>query len=91
MSFPRTPATASATTVGRRDEMGELMMMGLRLTQEGVSKAAFEQRFGEGLEAVYAAQIQQLVGQGLLEWAGETLRLTGRGRLLGNRVFMEFI
>jgi hypothetical protein len=31
---------------------------------------------------------------GLLEWAGadgEYLRLTRRGRLLGNRVFVEFI
>jgi hypothetical protein len=32
---------------------------------------------------------------GLLEWMGERenarLRLTARGRLLGNQVFMEFI
>ncbi len=35
--------------------------------------------------------LEKLTRQGLLEWAGEKLRLTQRGRLLGNRVFVEFI
>ncbi len=92
LEFPRTPATVEARRLTPAEEMGEYMMMGLRLTQEGVSAARFRQRFGLPLEAAYGAQIARLTALGLLEWAGEdTLRLTPRGRLLGNRVFMEFV
>lgn len=89
--FPRTPATASINTVDRTEEMGEVMMMGLRLIQEGISDFGFEQRFGMRLRAVYGAQVETLREKGLLEWQGEILRLTPAGRLLGNQVFMEFI
>jgi len=64
------------------------------LTEEGVSKETFQERFGETLEAVYGPQIELLVASGLLEWGGDdkdVLRLTHRGRLLGNRVFVEFV
>jgi oxygen-independent coproporphyrinogen-3 oxidase len=92
--FPRTPATVSARPVDRAAEIGETMMMGLRLTQEGVSRTAFQQRFGLALEEVFDVEIQDLCGKGLLEWAGaggDILRLTSQGRLLGNQVFMRFI
>jgi oxygen-independent coproporphyrinogen-3 oxidase len=70
------------------------MMMGLRLVDEGVSAANFKARFGEPLGLVFQSQIERLVKQRLLEWAGtggDRLRLTPGGRLLGNQVFMEFI
>jgi oxygen-independent coproporphyrinogen-3 oxidase len=92
--FPCTPATASIRTVERLDELGETMMMGLRLVEEGVGEGDFSARFGQNLGEVYGAQIERLVGLGLLEWGGERsdrLRLTERGRLLGNQVFVEFI
>lgn len=91
LPFPRTPATASAAPVDRAAEIGETMMMGLRLTGEGVSARAFGERFGAPLDELFAKQIDKLCRQGLLEWAGGCLRLTRRGRLLGNRVFVEFI
>ncbi|MFZ6027960.1 MAG: radical SAM family heme chaperone HemW [Chloroflexota bacterium] len=88
------PAVATATPIDRAAEMSETMIMGLRLTAEGVSEALFRQRFGQGLLACYGDAISRLIGQGLLEWAGdahEILRLTRRGRLLGNQVFMAFL
>lgn len=94
LEFPRTPATVEVNPINRQAEMGETMMMGLRLTEEGVSDKVFEGRFGQTLNSVYNPQISRLNKLGLLEWAGEdgdTLRLTSRGRLLGNQVFMEFI
>lgn len=94
VSFPCTPATTSATSIDRKTEMNEVMMMGLRLTEDGVSCEDFQGRFGEALDVVYDQQIKRLVGLGLLEWYGEdqdVLRLTQRGRLLGNRVFVEFV
>jgi oxygen-independent coproporphyrinogen III oxidase len=93
--FPRSPATVNVNIVNREDEMGETMMMGLRLTEEGVADEAFFQRFGVHLEEQYSAQIQKYIRFGLLEWSGEQnnrrLHLTPRGRLLGNQVFQEFI
>ena len=92
--FPRSPATQSALTVDRMAEIGETMMMGLRLVQEGVSAQAFLSRFGQSLKEVFGREIEDLVRAGLLEWAGEgddRLRLTSKGCLLGNQVFMRFI
>ena len=93
-SFPITPATMQQKYIDPVEEMGEFMMMGLRLTLEGVSERVFTERFGSSLDEIYYKQIQQLIGQGLLEWIGNkerNLRITKRGRLLGNRVFREFI
>jgi coproporphyrinogen III oxidase-like Fe-S oxidoreductase len=69
-------------------------MMGLRLLQEGISRRTFQERFGESLQVRFRDQIDRLQTDGLLEWAGmdgDILRLTQQGRLLGNRVFVEFI
>jgi oxygen-independent coproporphyrinogen III oxidase len=92
--FPKTSATVDLQVVDQKAAIADRMMMGLRLTQEGVPDSEFEQRFGQPLGDFFKPEIERLVGVGLLEWAGEggdILRLTPRGRLLGNRVFVEFI
>lgn len=92
--FPPAPAAAQVTEIDTPTEIGETMMMGLRLVREGVSRAAFRRRFGRELEQTFATQIERLAGLGLLEWAGtdqDVLRLTHKGRFLGNQVFVEFI
>jgi oxygen-independent coproporphyrinogen-3 oxidase len=78
-------------------EMAETMMMGLRLV-EGVSHEGFGGRFGRSLDSVYGAEVEELVGLGLLERcpspdSGQMglIRLTPRGRLLGNEVFGRFL
>ncbi len=91
LPFPRTPATVNAQKLTRADEMAETMMMGLRLVGEGVSDKIFRARFGAGLTEVYGPEIQELLEFGLVEWAGRRLRLTERGKLLGNQVFMRFV
>ena len=93
-SYPRTPATVSVQEVDHQAEIAETMMMGLRLTSEGVSQAVFEDRFGEKLDVRFQKEIAALKQKGLLEWSeGEdpSLRLTKSGRLLGNQVFVQFI
>jgi oxygen-independent coproporphyrinogen-3 oxidase len=82
---------AEVEPIDRQLEMSETMMMGLRLLCEGVSFARFERRFGVGLDDVYGAQIAGLVARGLLERTAERIRLTRRGHLLGNQVFVEFL
>lgn len=89
--FPLSPATVNQHKNTARDDMQETMLTGLRLTTEGVSAEGFQRRFGVELVDVFGEEIRKLEKVGLLEWAGETLRLTQRGRLLGNQVFMEFV
>jgi oxygen-independent coproporphyrinogen-3 oxidase len=89
--FPLSPATVNQHQNTPRDDMQETMITGLRLTTEGISAEGFRRRFGLSLPDVFGKEIQQLERVGLLEWAGDTLRLTKRGRLLGNQVFMEFV
>lgn len=92
--FPIGPAALRAIAVNRFTEMQETMMVGLRLTQEGVSELAFQQRFGQSINDCFGSEIQRLFSAGLLEWTQEDnphLRLTRRGRLLGNQVFMQFV
>ena len=89
------PAAEETTLLTAWDEIQERMMMGLRLTEEGVPAADFQERFGKSMEAVYPGELSFLLDNGLLEWAGtdadRRLRLTRRGRMLGNQVFMQFI
>ncbi len=91
LPFPLTPATVNHHKQTLRDDMGEFMMTGLRLTREGVPFTEFERRFGSRLDEIYGKEVEELTRLGLLEWQAERLRLTRRGRLLGNQVFMRFV
>jgi len=81
---------AEIETIDRRLEMGETMMLGLRLA-EGVDDARFRVRFGVDLETAFGKELAHLQNLGLLEWDGHVVRLTARGRLLGNQVFACFV
>jgi len=83
-------AVAAREALDDAQRMGETMMLGLRLIQ-GVEWRRFRERFGLGLEDVYARQIAELTDEGLLESDAQGVRLTARGRLLGNRVFAAFL
>jgi len=77
-------------TLDRRTAMGEMLMLGLRLLDEGVADARFRARFGVELAEAFGPQIAGLVDRGLLARLPDRIRLTPRGRLLGNQVFAEF-
>ena len=85
------PAAEGGEVIEREMEMGETMMLGLRLTQAGVADADFRGRFGVSLSEVYGDVIRDLEELGLLTWRDGRLCLTRRGRLLGNRVFSQFL
>ena len=77
--------------------ISEFMMTGLRLVQEGVSEDIFQARFGRSMLEVYKNEIDELCRLGLLEnfigvgGHASIWRITERGRLLGNQVFMRFV
>jgi oxygen-independent coproporphyrinogen-3 oxidase len=92
--FPKTPSSLSLDRIEQKEEMAETMIMGLRLVQEGVPADTFFRRFNRSLDNVYGEQINELIELGLLQWAmgaEKRLRLTRKGRLLGNQVFVQFI
>ncbi len=72
----------------------DAMILGLRLI-EGVPLAAFGERFGVPVEQIFGAAIERHTSLGLLERAatpdGERLRLTARGLLLANEVFVDLL
>lgn len=89
--YPLTTAVAESIQLTRADQMGETMMMGLRLLQEGVSEAGFAVRFGQPLAEVYGAELEKLQEWGLLEKTHGRVRLTSKGMFLSNQVFHHFV
>ena len=85
------PAVEGEESINLPLQMGETMMLGLRLTADGVTFDDFRARFGVEVEAVYGTVIDDLVILGLLERDGQMIRLSRRGRLLGNQVFSRFL
>jgi len=71
-------------------EMSDAVILGLRLT-EGVSMAALGRRFGIDPAERYGREIGELEALGLLESIDGRIRLTERGRLLGNEAFQRFL
>jgi len=72
-------------------EVGETMMMGLRLLDEGVPFERFRERFGEDLRQRFAEELEELEELGLIILDGERVKLSRRGHLLGNQVFLRFL
>jgi oxygen-independent coproporphyrinogen-3 oxidase len=70
--------------------LGEALFLGLRL-RAGLDLAEFAARYGTRAEQYYKKPLKRLQKAGLVEIAGEHLRLTRRGVLLGNEVFMQFM
>lgn len=75
-------------------EMQEFLMLGFRLTEEGVSKTDFTTRFSYNLDALFSKQLDTLFSLKLIEphpLDADRLRLTRKGILFGNRVFEQFV
>lgn len=89
--FPRTPATDSAEVVEREAEIVETLIMGLRLTKEGISRQAFRDRFDIDLLDLHAEIIQRYIQLGLVYADDEIVRITQAGRLLSSSLFREFV
>jgi oxygen-independent coproporphyrinogen-3 oxidase len=83
--------TESDELIEPRVAMGESMMLGLRLTEEGVPHARFRARHGADPRTIFAAPLEELEQWGLLRVDDERSLLTERGLMLGNRVFEHFI
>ncbi len=72
------------------ERFGETVFLGLRLTK-GLTFAHFYERCGVDMRTIYGIMIGQLETKGLLEITPTAVRLTPRGRMLGNQVFAQFV
>ncbi|MFB3120820.1 MAG: radical SAM family heme chaperone HemW [Candidatus Binatia bacterium] len=68
---------------------GEFMFLGLRMTR-GISVAAFSRRFGTNPDEFYP-QIRDWVEGGLMEVKDGQLKLTPRGLMVANSIFVNFV
>jgi oxygen-independent coproporphyrinogen III oxidase len=76
--------------IGRDMALSEAIFLGLRLEQ-GISLDDIGRQFSIDLRNRFAAEIAELSGLGLVELSADRLRLTPRGCLLGNEVFIRFL
>ena len=71
-------------------EKSETLMLSLR-KREGISLEVYQDRFGEKIEVAFGEILNRWIGLHLLEQTGTHLRLTDRGLLLANEVFIELM
>ena len=76
--------------VSKIEAMEEEMFLGLR-KNAGVSMVKFFDKFAAEPTQLFKKELMRLQEQGLLELQNDFIRLTNRGRFLGNEVFQSFI
>ncbi|MCX6906960.1 MAG: radical SAM family heme chaperone HemW [Verrucomicrobia bacterium] len=84
------PPTDHAERLSPRSRAGELAAFALRMN-EGIAASSFERQTGFRLEQLWPDALRDLAAQKLVEWDGEQLCLTPRGRLLADTVAEAFI
>ena len=81
---------AGGETPDEATQRADAIILGLRL-MEGVSLPDFERRFGVRAQDAFRDAIGKHIGLGLLAIEGDRLRLTPRGLLLSNEVFIDLL
>ncbi len=81
---------AESETVGELQAMSETAFLALR-TAMGLHLPTFEERFGKPFAHFVGERLQAVIKAELLECVDGWLRLSKRGRLLGNEVFLRLL
>ncbi|WP_336635751.1 radical SAM family heme chaperone HemW [Lysinibacillus fusiformis] len=76
--------------VSQAEKREEQMFLGLRKT-EGVKHKIYEEKLMVPVVAHYDSVLKELVSKGLLEHDDVGVRLTRKGRFVGNEVFQQFL
>ena len=81
---------AESESIDRIQEMSETAFLGLR-TAQGLHLPTFAERFAESFTQFVGSRLRQVEEAGLLEHDHDWIRLSKRGRLLGNEVFLRIL
>ena len=84
------PPVDCVEPIGPALQRAETMFLGLRLL-DGLNTDDFKLRYSQDSLRLYGPQIEELIREGLLEHSGSVLRLTEKGCLLANQVFIRFL
>ncbi|MFX0570690.1 radical SAM family heme chaperone HemW [Bacillus pumilus] len=76
--------------VTKAEQIEEEMFLGLRKI-EGVKSADFQAKYGASPEALFSLVLEELEEKGLIVKDDIGIRLTRKGKLLGNEVFQAFL
>ena len=68
----------------------ETLVMWLRLS-EGVSKNEFKEIAGISIDELYDNEITDLLGEGLLEWHKDFLRIPRKNRFISNTIYTALV
>ncbi|EHJ06840.1 radical SAM family heme chaperone HemW [Staphylococcus simiae] len=72
------------------EKMEEEMFLGLRMNQ-GVNGQRFAEKFNQSMDNIFGQTIERLKNNGLLVEEGNFIKLTNRGKVIGNEVFEAFL
>ena len=89
--FPWSAAVAGKKQLSRREAISDTMITQLRLLEEGLDMAAFENKFGLSPQQTFPGIIEQMLDYGLLYIDNGRLLLSKRGQFLSNQVFHRFM
>ena len=78
------------TDVSRQAALEEEFFLGLRLNR-GVDLEQLRARYGSFVVTPLSPLLVELSSFGLIDWEGDWVRLTAKGRLLSNEVFERFL
>jgi oxygen-independent coproporphyrinogen-3 oxidase len=85
------PVVTNIEDIDEKTAMGETMMLGLRLLEDGVSAPSFARRHGVSLFDQFAPQLSRLTSIGLLDVDERGAKLSKHAILLANSVCAEFL
>ena len=70
--------------------MSDTMIMGLRL-DSGINLDEFEEKFQIKIEKIFPGKIDKLISENLINKKNNQIKLSDKGKLLGNEVFINFL
>lgn len=81
---------ANRRNVSMEEKKENMLMLGLRMI-EGVKLSDYKKIFNEDLSEKYSIEIEKLLQLNLIIIDNNTIKLSEKGLVYGNEVFMEFI
>lgn len=84
------PTTENYEKQDIKTKMSDTMIMGLRL-DSGIHLNEFENTFQTKIEKIFPGKISKLISENLITKENNQIKLTDKGKLLGNEVFINFL
>ena len=84
------PTTENYEKQDVRTKMSDTIIMGLRL-DSGIHLNEFENAFQTKIEKIFPDKISKLISENLITKENNQIKLTDKGKLLGNEVFINFL